>query len=262
MLHATNATPNIAQAESSPSAASAPATISVGAAGIGRPICSSSTFAKTNASPYCAIRRFICSRSLARKAPDHAPVAPGGPARARSSAGCGPARRMAIMCGTAWIPRTLAGQPAEAPAVLRRPLPVLLVDPPVLENQGAFAAHGLAAAGSEHDAGADAYPAAAAAAGNADADRRRDPSPGTRAFGNPCIDVAAVGELGAAGGRAPAQHNLVVRGAVPAVPRYGELAARGGTAGKQNDHQRCGSHRVLQGNENAPKISPRGVVLL
>src|SRR6266705_4289249 len=230
MLHATNATPNIAQAESSPSAASAPATISVGAAGIGRPICSSSTFAKTNASPYCAIRRFICSRSLTRKAPDHAPG-------------------------------TLASRPAEAPAVLPRPLPVLLVYPPVLENQGAFAAHGLAAAGSEHDAGADAYPAAAAA-GNADSDRRRDPSPGTRAFGNPCIDVATVGELRAAGGRAPAQHNLVVRGAVPAVPRYGELAARGGTAGKQNDHQRCGSHRVLQGNENAPKISPRGVVLL
>src|SRR3989442_1753 len=253
MLHAANATPNIAQAESSPSAASAPATISVGAAGIGRPICSSSTFAKTNASPYCAIRRFICSRSLARKAPDHAPIALGGPARRALNA----ARRGAWRSCAG--PGTLAGQPAEAPAVLRRPLPVLLVDPPVLENQGAFAAHGLAAAGSEHDAGADAHPAAA---GNADADRRMDASPGARAFGHPCGCVTAVGELRAAGGRAPAQHNLVVRGAVPAVPRFGELAARGGTGGKQNKHQRCGSHRVLQGNENAPKISPRGVVLL
>src|SRR6266571_6881992 len=48
---------------------------------------------------------------------------------------------------------TLAGRPAEAPAVLRRPLPVLLVYSPVLENQGALAArHRLAAAGTEHDA--------------------------------------------------------------------------------------------------------------
>src|SRR6266568_7945005 len=168
---------------------------------------------------------------------------------------------MAIMCGTAWLPGTLAGRPAEAPAVLRRPLPVLLVDPPVLENQGAFAAHGLAAAGSEHDAGANAYPAAAAP-GNADADRRRDPSPGTRAFGNPCTDIAAVGELRAAGGRPPVQHDLVVRGAVPAVPRFGELAARGSTAGKHNKHQRCGSHRVLQGNRKRPEDFSRGVVLL
>src|SRR5882762_2154863 len=62
---------------------------------------------------------------------------------------------------------TLASGPAEGLAILGRPLPVLLVHPPVLENQRAFAADRLAAAGSEHDAGADAYPAAAAA-GNAD----------------------------------------------------------------------------------------------
>src|SRR6266568_2370178 len=167
---------------------------------------------------------------------------------------------MAIMCGTAWIPRTLAGQPAEAPAVLRRPLPVLLVDPPVLENQGAFAAHGLAAAGSEHDAGADAYPAAAAA-GNADSDRRRDPSPGTRAFGNPCIDVATVGELRAAGGRAPAQHNLVVRGAVPAVRGFGDPAARHATDEESGD-QRCESHKASMETKTPRGFCHRGVVLL
>src|SRR6266568_1525322 len=118
MLHATNATPNIAQAESSPSAASAPATISVGAAGIGRPICSSSTFAKTNASPYCAVMR-----------------------RTRPGAARGDHVRAGMASGT------LAGRPAEAPAVLRRPLPVLLVDAPGLEDQRALAArHRLAAA--------------------------------------------------------------------------------------------------------------------
>src|SRR6266699_1017768 len=152
---------------------------------------------------------------------------------------------MAIMCGTAWIPRTLAGQPAEAPAVLRRPLPVLLVDSPVLENQGALAAHGLAAAG----------------AGNADADRRRDPSPGTRAFGNPCIDVATVGELGAAGGRAPAQHNLVVRGAVPAVRGFGDPAARHATDEESGD-QRCESHKASMETKTPRGFCPRGVVLL
>src|SRR5712664_1320772 len=79
-MHATTATPNPASGESSPSAASAPATTSVGTAGICRPSCSSSTFAKTSASPYSVIRRFMRSRSVARKAPDHAPVALGGPA--------------------------------------------------------------------------------------------------------------------------------------------------------------------------------------
>ena len=39
MAQAMNATPKIANAENFPSAASAPATISVGTAGIGRPIC-------------------------------------------------------------------------------------------------------------------------------------------------------------------------------------------------------------------------------
>src|SRR6266581_4774880 len=79
-MHATNATPNTARGESSPSAASAPATTSAGTAGIGSPICSSSTFEKTSASPYSVIRRFMRSRSLAREAPDHPPVALGGPA--------------------------------------------------------------------------------------------------------------------------------------------------------------------------------------
>src|SRR5258708_34607332 len=79
-MHATKATPNTAKDESSPSAARAPATTSVGIAGIGRPSCSSSTFANTRASPYSAIRRFMRARSVARKAPDHAPVALGGAA--------------------------------------------------------------------------------------------------------------------------------------------------------------------------------------
>src|SRR5258708_17461934 len=60
--------------------------------------------------------------------------------------------------------RTPATLATEAPAVLRRPLPGLLVDATVLEYERALAAHGLAAAGSEHDAGADAYSAASAAA--------------------------------------------------------------------------------------------------
>src|SRR6267143_1295860 len=79
-MHPANATPKIAKGESSTSAASAPATTSAGIAGIGSPSCSSSTFAKTSASPYSVIRRFMRSRSVARKAPDHAPVALGGPA--------------------------------------------------------------------------------------------------------------------------------------------------------------------------------------
>src|SRR5207244_13184417 len=95
----------------------------------------------------------------------------------------------------------------EGPAVLRRPLPVLLVDAAGLENQRALAAHRLAAAGSEHDAGADAYSAAATA--DPEADRRA--SARARAFGHPGVHVAAVRELGAARGRPPAQHPLVVR---------------------------------------------------
>src|SRR6267143_520826 len=79
-MHATNATPNTARGGNCPSAESAPATTSAGIAGIGSPSCSSSTFAKTSASPYCAIRRSMGSRSLAGEAPDHAPVALGGPA--------------------------------------------------------------------------------------------------------------------------------------------------------------------------------------
>src|SRR6266481_2345160 len=142
--------------------------------------------------------------------------------------------------------RDATGAPlaGEAPAVTRRPLPVLLVDAAGPENQRALAAHRLAAAGSEHDARADAY-SAAAAAGNAD--RRVDAPPRAHAFGHPGIDVAAVGELRAADGRPPAQHDLVVRGSVPAVSRFDELGARSGAAGKQNDHQCCDSHRVLQG---------------
>src|SRR6266699_1105543 len=155
--------------------------------------------------------------------------------------------------------RTPATLATEAPAVLRRSLPGLLVDATVLEYERALAADRLAAAGSEHDAGADAYSAASAAA---DPEADRGASPRAHAVGHPCVHVAAVAELRAARGCAPAQHHLVVSRAVPAAPRFGKLAARGGTAGKQNDHQRCDPHRVLQGNENAPKISPRGAVLL
>src|SRR5712691_4425316 len=79
-MQATKATPNTARGENSPSAESAPATTSAGTAGIGSPSCSSSTFAKTSASPYSAIRRLMRSRSVAGKASDHAPVALGGPA--------------------------------------------------------------------------------------------------------------------------------------------------------------------------------------
>src|SRR5882672_5791883 len=102
-MHATKATPNTARGESSPSAASAPATTSVGTAGIGRPSCSNSTFAKTSASPYSAISRFMRSRSVARKAPDHAPVALGGPA-------VSVVRRMRP--GTAHCDHVLAPRPA------------------------------------------------------------------------------------------------------------------------------------------------------
>src|SRR5439155_18709799 len=230
-MHATKATPNAARGENSPSAESAPATTSAGIAGIGSPSCSSSTFAKTSASPYCAIRRSMGGSECCD-------------CRATSRA----------------IAEALASGAAEGPAVLRRPLPGLLVDTPGPEDQRALAArHRLAAGGTEHDAGADAYAAAAPAA---DPEANRRASPGAYAVGHPRIHVAAIAELRAAGGRPPAQHDLVVRGAVPAVSRFGELGARSGAAGKQNDHQRCDSHTVLQGNENAPKISPRGVVLL
>src|SRR6266702_8038395 len=90
---------------------------------------------------------------------------------------------------------TLAG---EGPAVLRRPLPVLLVDAAGLEDQRALAAHRLASAGTEHDAGADAY-AAAAPAADPEADRRA--SAGAYAVGHPGVHVAAIAELRAAGGR-------------------------------------------------------------
>src|SRR6266481_6472691 len=125
--------------------------------------------------------------------------------------------------------RDATGAPlaGEAPAVLRRPLPVLLVDAAGLENQRALAAHRLAATGSEHDAGADAYSAAASAA-DPEADRRA--SPGACAFGHPGIHVAAVRELGAARGRSPAQHDLVVRRAVPASRGFAD-PARGGATG-------------------------------
>src|SRR5438876_2347606 len=218
-MHATNATPNAARGENSPSAESAPATTSAGTAGIGSPSCSSSTFAKTSASPYCAIRRSMDGRAGA----------------------CGCRAASGPIC------KALAGGSPEAPAVFRRPLPGLLVDAPVLEDQRALAArHRLAAAGTEHDAGADAY-AAAASPADPEADRRA--SPGAYAVGYPRIHVAAIAELRAAGGRPPAQHDLVVRGAVPAVPRLDELGARARAAGKQNDHQRGDSHTVLQGNE-------------
>src|ERR1700730_16682998 len=65
MAQAMNATANSANAEIFPSAANAPATISVGSAGIGRPICWMRTFANTSARPYCVIKPTIdCQSSL------------------------------------------------------------------------------------------------------------------------------------------------------------------------------------------------------
>src|SRR5260221_11772457 len=60
---ATKAAPNTAGPDRLPWAASAPATISVGTAGSGRPTCSSSTLAKTSATPYCVTRRTISVKS-------------------------------------------------------------------------------------------------------------------------------------------------------------------------------------------------------
>src|SRR6266480_1067079 len=130
-MHATNATPNAARGENSPSAESAPATTSAGIAGIGSPSCSSSTFAKTSTSPYCAMRRSM-----------------------------GGSERCDCRATSRAIAEALASGAAEGPAVLRRPLPGLLVDTPGPEDQRALAAHRLAATGTEHDAGADAYAAA------------------------------------------------------------------------------------------------------
>src|SRR5882762_7343968 len=147
---------------------------------------------------------------------------------------------------------TLASGPAEGLAILGRPLPVLLAHPPVFENQRAFAADRLAAAGSEHDAGAYAY-SATAAAGNSD--RRVDAPPGIRAVGHPGIHVAAVSELGAARGRSPAQHDLVVRGSVPAARGFAD-PARGGATGKQNHDQRCDSHKASMETKRPEDFSP------
>src|SRR5712691_454842 len=140
---------------------------------------------------------------------------------------------------------------AEAPAILRRPLPGLLVDAAVLEYERALAAHRFAAAGSEHDAGADAYSAAAA---DPEADRRA--SPGAHSVGHPRVHVAAVRKLRAARGCAPAQHHLVVSRAVPAAPRFGELAARGSAAGKQNYDQHCDSHKYSFETKRPEDFSP------
>src|SRR6266478_3841328 len=63
IAQAMNATANSASAEIFPSAANAPATISVGSAGIGRPICCMSTLANTSARPYCVIKPAIESQS-------------------------------------------------------------------------------------------------------------------------------------------------------------------------------------------------------
>src|SRR6266851_4001399 len=66
MAQATSATANTAKSESLPAAASAPATISVGIAGTGTPICSTRTLAKTIASPYWLMSeaRSLVIRSL------------------------------------------------------------------------------------------------------------------------------------------------------------------------------------------------------
>ena len=70
LVGATAAAKMSPDSESFPSRASAPATISVGSAGIGIPICSTSTFAKTSAMPYCvtyATSLVIAFRSARRR---------------------------------------------------------------------------------------------------------------------------------------------------------------------------------------------------
>jgi len=57
------------------------------------------------------------------------------------------------------------------------------------------------------------------------------------------IDAAAVRELGAARGRSPAQHDLIVRGSVPASRGFAD-SARAGAAGKQNENQSCKFHKA------------------
>src|SRR5437899_215732 len=161
-----------------------------------------------------------------------------------------PSVRFALREGATREPATLA---AEAPAVFRPPLPSLLVDATVLEHTRTLAAPRLAAAVSEHDACADTYSAAAPAA---DPEADRGASPGANAVGHPGIHVAAIAELRAAGGRPPAQHHLVVRGAVPAAPCVGELTARGGTAGKHNCDQRCDSHKSSFETKRPEDFSP------
>ena len=55
MTHATSATTNSSTTASLPATDSAPATTSVGIAGIGKPICSTSTLMKTTSTPYSVI---------------------------------------------------------------------------------------------------------------------------------------------------------------------------------------------------------------
>src|SRR5262245_5917093 len=74
MVQAANAAPKVAQAEIFPSTASAPAMISVGTAGTGSPICSSSVLAKTSSSPYWAMSR-LTSCTLQRLADQPAQLA-------------------------------------------------------------------------------------------------------------------------------------------------------------------------------------------
>src|SRR5690242_20996781 len=123
----------------------------------------------------------------------------------------------------------------EGVAVLPRPLPGLLRDAPVPEDQRALAADRLAARRSEHHAGAYAH---ASAATDPDADRRRYASPRAHTLRNPGVDAATVGEPGASCRRAPAQHHLIVARAVPAVLRPGKLAAGARAAREEKDDQR------------------------
>src|SRR5882724_10615371 len=124
----------------------------------------------------------------------------------------------------------------EGAAVLRRPLPVLLGDASLAENQRALAADRLAAARAEGHARSYPHPAARA---DAYADRGRGPGARAHALGHPGVDVAAVGELGAARGRAPGAHHLVVGGAVPAALGAGGLARRC-AAGEKKEKDLCG----------------------
>src|SRR3954451_3041110 len=118
-----------------------------------------------------------------------------------------------------------------------RPVPVLIDDAPVLENQRALAlvrwrrrAHRDAHADADTDA-----PAAAAdpRAAEANADARAGLHRGLR---HPGVPVASIGRLGAARGRAPGAQHVFVGGSLPGISRLLDIL-RGG-AGREDRGER------------------------